>query len=191
MKKISIIPVFLFIILFLLLAVFTSANGQIRADEANGDSLIVENTDDSDNLFENTEGTPVNTYNKANVFDLLGEDLVVYTATCDSSLLESIYAVPDDILSSSTDELLEYFLNSPYMMGQVYNLSSSLTEQPNRDYSDHPAFKELLTRDDLSSSIENVGASITGSDTYLYEALQMVVEQPLIRDRLTNSSNST
>ena len=186
MKKISIIPVFLFIILFLLLVVITSANGQIRADEANGDSLIVENTDDSDNLFENTEGTPVNIYNKANVFDLLGEDLVVYTATCDSSLLESIYVVPNEILSSSTDELLEYFLNSPYMMGQVYNLSSFATEQPNRDYSDHPAFKELLTRDDLSSSIENVGASITGSDSYLYEALQMVVEQPLIRDRLTN-----
>ncbi len=73
------------------------------------------------------------------------------------------YGAPEEVLSSSTSELLEYFLQSDFMGQELYaSISwSSIPEEPyESDYSCNEAFAELLTRDDLTEVLEKYAGKI-------------------------------
>jgi hypothetical protein len=91
--------------------------------------------------------------------------------------------VPDEILSASTEDLLSYFLNSPYMSAQMNTLCYSAPGVPRSyDFTDHPAFAELLTRDDLPTALRSYELSLTNNaDSYEYRAFQKLIEQPAIK----------
>lgn len=53
----------------------------------------------------------------------------VFTATADPEYWDWLVGTPDEILSASTIELLEYFLNSRFMGQEVYSCSSTLNNR--------------------------------------------------------------
>ena len=83
-----------------------------------------------------------------------------------------LLSVPEEILALPTDELLAYFLDSEYMKFQYYNwlvLSTPDHLRPARDFTEHPAFAELLTRTDFFSALCNLEDSMkdkAGTDEY-------------------------
>lgn len=82
-----------------------------------------------------------------------------YTATVqvNAEYAEWLFGAPDEILSASTAELLEYFIETSFMRGKVLSCASSLDvlERENkRDFSSHRAFRELVGREDCVEELE-------------------------------------
>ena len=86
----------------------------------------------------------------------------LFTATADPEYLEWLYGAPDAIISASTVELLEYFLETPFMGQQVFScLSTSSTANNNEvDFSCHEAFRELISREDFLVALESYAERI-------------------------------
>lgn len=90
----------------------------------------------------------------------MGIDLnYVFTAAADGEYLEWLLGAPDEILSASTMELLDYFLNTPFMGQQVYSCSSTPNERE-IDFSCHEAFRELISREDFTEAVDAYAESI-------------------------------
>lgn len=88
-----------------------------------------------------------------------------YTATVqvDSEYAERLFGAPDEILSASTAELLEYFIKSSFSRSKVFTCASSLEvlERVNKmDDSSHRAFRELVGREDCVEELEKYAERI-------------------------------
>ncbi len=117
-------------------------------------------------------------------------------AADEAELWEWKYGAPDEVLSGSTSELLEFFLQSNYMwMELAYEgfLSSPPTTPHEPDFTCHEAFAELITRDDLPKVLEeyagkilrgkfDVNYTISGDET----SFDKVLKQPSVKSLLTD-----
>lgn len=83
----------------------------------------------------------------------------VQTVKADSEYLEWLLGAPEEIISGSTLELLEYFMQSPFMGQQVYSCSSTLKDK-DIDFSCHEAFREFISREDCIDALEDYARSI-------------------------------
>ena len=83
----------------------------------------------------------------------------VQTATMNSDYSEWLLGAPDEIISASTTELLEYFLKSPFMGQRIYSCSS-VPDYNEIDFSCHKAFRELISREDCIDTLENYAGNI-------------------------------
>lgn len=72
---------------------------------------------------------------------------------------EWLLGAPDEIISASTTELLEYFLKSPFMGQRIYSCSS-VPDYNEIDFSCHKAFRELISREDCIDTLENYAGNI-------------------------------
>ncbi len=95
--------------------------------------------------------------------EIVGNSDYLFVTYADSEYLEWLLGVPDEIKCASTSELLEYFLQSPFMGQQIY--SSSTFEEREIDFSCHEAFRELVSREDCIEVLENyVGTILYSSE---------------------------
>ena len=114
------------------------------------------------------------------------------TAKVDPDYLEWIFGAPDEILSASTMELLEYFLNTPFMGQQIFSLSSTF-EKTETDFSRHKAFRELISRDDFVETLENYAGSILHglkSDKFDIAGFDEILAQPSVKSIISDSTYS-
>ena len=112
---------------------------------------------------------------------VIDSDYVV-TAKVDPEYLEWIFGVPDEIKSASTTELLEYFLESPFMGQQIFSCSSTPTDKE-IDFSCHEAFRELVSREDCIEVLESYAESILYSsenDESDKTKFEKLLAQPLL-----------
>lgn len=83
------------------------------------------------------------------------------TIQADPEYLEMLRSAPDEILSASTIELLEYFIQTPFMQQEAHPMyMSSLISYPHIDYTSFEAFRELIARDDFTDALEMYAANI-------------------------------
>ena len=88
-----------------------------------------------------------------------------YFLDYDVSILEKLVSTPKEILSGSTKELLDYFLESDLLIFDSYSRSDLATKDTLFDYSVHPAFSELIKRTDVLPEIINKAALISTKNT--------------------------
>lgn len=115
----------------------------------------------------------------------------VMTVNVDSEYLEWLLGVPDEIVSASTIELLEYFLESPFVGQQIYSCSSSFEERE-IDFSCHEAFRELISREDFMEALENYAESILcslKSSERDRAAFEKLLAQPHVESLISDSEH--
>lgn len=113
----------------------------------------------------------------------------VQTATADPEFVDWILGAPDEIMSASTIELLEYFLNSRFMGQEVYSCSSTLSNRKS-DFSCHEAFRELISREDCMKALEDYAESIiNGSKSGELDKIKFekLLVQPLVESLISDS----
>lgn len=116
----------------------------------------------------------------------------VQTTTADAEYSEWLLGAPDEILSASTIELLEYFLASSFMGQQVYSCSSTMNSRE-IDLSCHEAFRELVSREDLMQALEDYAESIlNGSKSNELEKakFEKLLVQPFVESLLSDSEST-
>lgn len=103
---------------------------------------------------------------------------LTYKIPVTEEYMEKVFGAPEEILDGSTEELLDYFLNSMFLRSVTFPLASSdsVTErQKNADFTAHAAFRELLTRSDLiealANRVRNIYFELT-TDEYTIELLR-------------------
>lgn len=91
----------------------------------------------------------------------------IYFSSASQERLDAYYGAPDEILSASTIELLEYFIQTPFMGQKVFTLLSSPVPNSNEkpDYTCHEAFRELISRDDFIDALEIYAAKLLCTST--------------------------
>ena len=106
---------------------------------------------------------------------------LTYKIPVTDEYMEKVFGAPEEILNGSTEELLDYLLNSMFLASRTIPLASSdyvAERQKNADYTAHAAFRELLTRSDLTevlaNSVRDVFYEIT-TDEYMVEKLHNLV----------------
>ena len=120
--------------------------------------------------------------------DVINPDYV-YTVKMDPDYLEWYLGAPDEILSASTSELLEYFLESPFMGQSVLSVASTSSQIREHDFSCHEAFRELVSREDCVEALETYAGSILYSsetnelDRAMFEKLLV---QPLVKSVISD-----
>ncbi len=117
---------------------------------------------------------------------------LTYKIPVTEEYMEKVFGAPEEILNGSTEELLDYFLNSMFLASRTMPLASSnyvAERQKNADYTAHAAFRELLTRSDLTevlaNSVRDVYCEVM-TDEYMIEKLRNLVVH--IPDELIVSS---
>lgn len=116
----------------------------------------------------------------------------VMTTNVDSEYLEWLLGVPDEIISASTIEVLEYFLESPFMGQQIFSCSSTFEERE-IDFSCHEAFRELVSREDCIEVLESFAGSILYSpenDELNLSKFEKLLSQPLVESLLSDLTSS-
>ena len=117
----------------------------------------------------------------------------VFTATADPEYWDWLVGAPDEILSASTIELLEYFLNSRFVEQSIYSYASSTMYKRELGFSSSEAFRELISRDDFMETLEIYAESIlNGSnsseqDKFKFEKL---LAQPSVKSLISDSEYS-
>ena len=107
----------------------------------------------------------------------------VLTTSLDSEYLEWLLCAPDEILSATTFELLDYFLKSPFMGQQIFSVSATPADRE-IDFSCHEAFRELISREDCIEVLESYAGSILyGSEKNELDItkLEKLLAQPSIK----------
>lgn len=85
--------------------------------------------------------------------------------TVDPEYLESVYGTPQEVLRSSTKELLDYFLNSQIMREQTFSVSSSIADNDRElDLSWNEAYCELLSRKDFNDALYDYMSEVINAD---------------------------
>ncbi len=80
------------------------------------------------------------------------DEALRYKIPVSEEYLARFFYAPEEVLSSSTPDLLDYFLGSLFMSNQTLPLSSSLDSEKKSDemdYMKNAAFRELMKREDL------------------------------------------
>lgn len=116
----------------------------------------------------------------------------VQTTTVDSEYLAWLLGAPEGIISSSTPELLKYFLQSPFMGQQVYSCSSTLNNE-GIDFSCHEAFRELISREDFAEELEHYAESILYgpiSDELDKTKFEKLLVQPLVKSLVSDLTDT-
>ena len=80
---------------------------------------------------------------------------------------EDSLKVSDEVLSLPTEELLEYFLNSDFLIMDVVGRSGPMTEET--DYTVYPVYSELIKRTDFVRAIEKKAQSLVKKDSATLE----------------------
>lgn len=117
----------------------------------------------------------------------------VFTVTADSEYWDWLVGAPDEILSASTIELLEYFLNSRFVEQTIYSYASSTMYKRELGFSCSEAFRELISRDDFMEALEIYAESILSSsesseqDKFKFEKL---LAQPSVKSLISDSEYS-
>lgn len=122
----------------------------------------------------------------------INPDFVYYTVTVKSEYLEWLHDAPDEILSAPTMELLEYFLDTPFMGQQIFSLSSTF-EKTETDFSCHKAFRELISRDDFTEALESYAGSILHglkNDEFDIAGFDEILAQPSVKSIISDSTYS-
>lgn len=111
-----------------------------------------------------------------------------YTFALPAKNFENYLSIPEEMLSASTAELLKYFLNSTYLIGQLGILSSAQYENNENDFSKHKAFEELLNRDDLVPAIKEYASNLSTRENNLIELkpFQKFLDQIEIKEIIEN-----
>lgn len=112
----------------------------------------------------------------------------IMTGTANSEYWEWLNGAPDEVLSGSTAEVLEYFLNSNFLGQQVLSCSST-PRKTEIDFSCHEAFREFISREDCIEVLESYAGSLLSSleddefeITKLEEVLSALSMKPLLSD---------
>lgn len=120
---------------------------------------------------------------------------LTYKIPVTDEYMEKVFGAPEEILNGSTEELLDYFLNSMFLASRTIPLASSdyvAERQKNSDYTAHAAFRELLTRSDLvevlANNVRNVYCEVT-TDEYMIKLLRNLVDH--IPDEVIASAAET
>ena len=128
----------------------------------------------------------------ANEPDSSDKDPFLFITGADPTLVDSFYSVSDEILAASTEELLSYFLGS-LAERKIYPFASTqYVEERSRDFSNHPAFIELLSRGDLLPALRSYESALEGyEESREYEFFQEFIEHPAFKQAFANSSELT
>ncbi len=91
-----------------------------------------------------------------------------YKIPVSEEYMQKVFGAPEDVLKGPTDELLDYFMSSVYFSGCVFPPISSFSNikpESAYNYTEHAAFRELITREDLgiilSEYVDNVYDNLT------------------------------
>lgn len=120
----------------------------------------------------------------------------MYTTFLNAECAERLYGAPDEVLSSSTSELLEYFLQSYFMKMELISeafMSSVPAEPQEFDYGCNDAFAELVSRNDFVEVLEEyAGKILRGEYEVEYNlnedesSFDKVLKQPSVKSLLTD-----
>lgn len=119
---------------------------------------------------------------------LINPDYVV-TAKVNPEYLERMFGAPDEILSGSTLELLEYFLESQFMRERIHSYGSSTLVEREFDFSYHEAFRELVSREDCIEVLESYAGNILYSsenDELDIAKLEKILSQPAVKSLISD-----
>lgn len=127
--------------------------------------------------------------------DLILENATFYACPDEvNEYYEQLKYVPDDVLSGSTENLLEYFLKSDYMTYQ--RMREGLLSSPDLvrfvDYTEHPAFKELISRKDFPESLEAYVKDLLTDSKFtedFADTFEKLFEQPAIKSLIFDNDN--
>ena len=109
-------------------------------------------------------------------------------ASANAKYTEWLFSVPDEIMSASTIELLEYFLESQFMGQQIFSFSSTPRKRK-IDFSRHEAFRELISREDFIEALESYAGSILYSserDELDIAKFEKLLAQPLVKSIISD-----
>lgn len=123
---------------------------------------------------------------------LINEEFV-QTTTVNPDFMEWLYGMPKDLRSGTTVELLDYFLQSPFMGQQLYSCSSIReSDQKRANFTVHEAFFELISRKDFLAELENYAQSISGKSrsTDLHK-IELILQQNTVREIISESACSS
>jgi len=115
-------------------------------------------------------------------------DETFFTAKVDPDYLKWMNEAPVEVLKGSTSELLEYFLQSRFLMQCFF--SSSSFDIISIDFTQHEAFNEFISRKDCLAVLENYAKEIqldNETDYFAKEKLRLILEQSDIKAYLENS----
>ena len=117
----------------------------------------------------------------------------VLTTSLDSEYLEWLLGAPDEILSATTFELLDYFLKSPFMGQQIFSVSATPTNRE-VDFTSHEAFSELISREDCIEVLESYAGSILfGSENDELDRIKFekLLSQPSVKSIVYDLPSAT
>lgn len=123
---------------------------------------------------------------------LINPDYVV-TAKVNPEYLERMFGAPDEILSGSTLELLEYFLESQFMRERIHSYGSSTLVEREFNFSCHEAFRELVSREDCIEVLESYAGNILYSsenDELDIAKLEKILSQPAVKSLISDLSSA-
>ena len=120
----------------------------------------IEGNDVSANSANNEESVTDNVNSNSTDTDTVTDSDYVHTET-GSDYLQWLRSAPDEILTASTAELLEYFMNSQFLFQEVFCIHrSTFDDNYEVDLSDHEAFGELISREDLIDALDDYAETI-------------------------------
>lgn len=101
---------------------------------------------------------------------------------------EICYGTPEDVLNGSTEELLDFFYESGFLIFDLVGRSSPDVRVI--DYSKHSAFAELLTRNDfLAVLVKKKDEVLSDPDSVLgLERINAIMSQPSVVELIQTSS---
>lgn len=112
----------------------------------------------------------------------------IRTGTADPEYWEWLNGAPDEVLSGSTAEVLEYFLNSNFLGQQVLSCSST-PRKTEIDFSCHEAFREFISREDCIEVLESYAGSLLSSlesDELDIAEFEKLLEQSSIKSLISD-----
>lgn len=112
--------------------------------------------------------------------------------------VERLFDAPDEILSATTQELLNYFMNSDFIRECILAdvLMSDCQTRSEMDYTRNKAFRELISRDDFVLCLNNYVKTISDDciidDCFNYVTeLNNVLKQPSVKKIVSEAITSS
>ena len=176
------------LILVVLICCSTSLNVFAQAEHSHVEKNDVSNGNEEPAIIDTTSISSEIVPEESET--LINPDYVV-TAKVNPEYLERMFGAPDEILSASTLELLEYFLESQFMRERIHSYCSSTLAESEFDFSCHEAFRELISREDCIEVLESYAGSIlysSESDEWVQVKLEKILSQPAVKSIISELS---